>query len=263
MPQGSARHLQFRALRTPSRTPSGAPRAPRALMGAALALGAVAAMALAPSSAAAAPATLTVVGTAKVAVEPDMAVLSAGTVSSAKTADEALADNSKAVTAVIAAIKEAGVAAKDIATANFSIQPQYAYAQQSAPRLTGFEVRNTVRVTVRDLSLLGGLLDKMVQSGANQASGLTFTLADPDKAEAEARAAAVKDAMAQAAGIAEAAGVKVTRITQMDVGADRSSPIMPAPMLMKAEAARVSVPVEGGMVEVRARASIVFEIEPK
>ncbi len=235
-------------------------RAPRSRTGAALMLAALACLAPAAAQAAS---TITVVGDAKVAVEPDMALLSAGTLSTAKTADEALAANSKAVTDVIAAIKAAGVAPKDIATANFSIQPQYVYAQQSAPKLTGFEVRNTVRVTVRDLKILGPLLDKMVQSGANQTSGLTFTLSNPDAAEAEARAAAVKDAIAQAKAVADAAGVRLTRIARIDVSTDRSGPIMPRPMLMKAEGARMAVPVEGGVVELGARASLVYEFEPQ
>lgn len=239
-------------------------RARRAVTGAAVALGALALAAIDPLSASAAAATLTVAGEAKVAVEPDMALLSAGAVSNAATANEALAANSKAVSEVIGAIKAAGVEAKDIATANFTIQPQYAYGQQNTPpRLTGFEVRNTVRVTVRDLKVLGPLLDKMVQSGANQASGLTFTLSDPDKAEAEARAGAVKDAIAQAKGIAQVAGVKLARISSIDVSADRAGPILPGPMLMKAEAARMSVPVERGTVEVRARATLVYEIDPQ
>lgn len=232
----------------------------RATAGAAVAFCALAFGALAVATPAVAGG-LTVVGEAKIAVEPDMALVSAGTVSSAKTADEALAANSKAVTEVIAAIKAAGVQPKDIATANFSIQPQYAYQQSTPPRLTGFEARNTVRVTVRDLKMLGPLLDKMVQSGANQASGLTFTLSDPDKAEAEARIAAVKDAMAQAKSVAEAAGVKLTRISNIEVGADRSGPILPAPMMMKAEASRMPVPVEHGVVEVRARATLIYDIE--
>lgn len=214
----------------------------------------------------AAAATLTVVGEARVTAAPDMAVLSTGTVTTAKTADDALAANSKAVTDVIAALKAQGLAATDIATSNFSIQPQYVYPQQGSrepPKLSGFEVRNGVRITVRDLAKLGPLLDKVVQSGANQASGLSFSLADPEKIEREARVAAVKDAMEQAKVIAEAAGLRLIRITSIQPDGASGVPVMPAPMLMKAEAARMPVPVEAGEVETRARVIVVYEAEPR
>lgn len=224
------------------------------------ALCALALLAAAPHAAQAA--TLTVVGEGSATAEPDMALIATGVVTAGKTAGEAVAANSKAASAVIAVIKEAGIAAKDIATANFSISPQYASGGPSGPpRLTGFEARNTVRVKVRDLAQLGALLDKMVQSGANQASGLTFTLSDPAKMEAAARIAAVEDAMAQAKSIAAAAGMRIVRVSSIDMRADHSGPVMPAPMMMKAEAARSAVPIEAGELEVRARATLVFEAE--
>lgn len=211
-------------------------------------------------------ATITVVGESRVSAVPDSAVLTTGVVSTGKTADEALGANSKAVSALIETIKAAGVEPRDIATSSFSLQPQYATAQGSqreTPRLVGFEVRNSVRVTVRDLAALGPLLDKMVQAGANQASGLSFTLSNRGKLEQEARVGAVKDAMDQAAVVAGAAGLRLVRIVSITPEADGSGPIMPAPMFMKADAARMAVPVEAGEIEVRGRASIVYEAEPQ
>ncbi|MFG1480421.1 SIMPL domain-containing protein [Xanthobacter sp. V4C-4] len=211
-------------------------------------------------------ATITVAGEARISVVPDAAVLTTGVVSAGKTADEALAANSKAVSALIETIKAAGVEPRDIATSSFSLQPQYATgqgAQREAPRLVGFEVRNSVRVTVRDLAALGPLLDKMVQAGANQASGLAFTVSNRAKLEQDARVAAVKDAMDQAAVVAGAAGLRLVRIVSITPEADGSGPIMPVPMFAKADAARMAVPVEAGEVEVRGRASIVYDAEPQ
>jgi len=211
-------------------------------------------------------ATITVAGESSVSAVPDSAVLNSGVVSAGKTADEALAANSKAVAALIETIKGAGVAPRDIATSGFSVQPQYApptQNQREAPRLIGFEVRNSVRVTVRELSALGGLLDKMVQAGANQASGLTFTLSNRDKLQDEARVAAVKDAMDQAGVVAAAAGLRLVRIVSITPGSDTIAPMPASPMMFKAEAARMAVPVEAGEVEVRGRATIVYEAEPQ
>lgn len=214
----------------------------------------------------AAAASLTVIGEARLSAPPDMAVLTTGTVSSAKAAGDALADNSRKVAEVIEVLKAAGIAAADIATANFSIQPQYSYSQQSRepPKLTGFEVRNAVRVKVRDLAKLGPLLDQVIQAGANQASGLSFALADPDKLASEANVAAVKDAMEQAKVLAAAAGLRLTRITSLQPELQGAVPVLPQPMMMKADAARgaVPVPVEAGEIEIRARTVLVYEVEP-
>lgn len=239
---------------------------PRATARTAAAFVAVFAATLAVAGPATAAATITVVGEAKRSAPPDMAVLTTGVVSTAKTADEALAANSKAVAEVIAALKASGVAPADIATASFSVQPQQSYPQppsREPPKLIGFEVRNSVRITVRDLGKLGGLLDKVVQSGANQASGLSFSLADPDRLEGEARAASVKDAIDQAKGVAAAAGLRLTRIMSIQPEGQHGGPIMPAPMMMKADAARMAVPVEAGEIEVLARTVLVYEAEPQ
>lgn len=227
---------------------------------------AVALAVLSLSAPAAFAATITVVGQAKVTAEPDSALLTSGVVSQAKTAAEAVAANSKAVAALIETIKAAGIPARDIATASFSLQPQYAMPQpnsREAPKVAGFEVHNSVRVRIAKLDELGSLLDQMVQAGANQTSGLVFTLSKRDALEQEARVAAVKDGMAQAGVIASAAGLKLVRIVSITPESSNSGPIIRAPMMMKAEAARMAVPVEAGEMEVEARATIVYDAEPQ
>lgn len=207
-------------------------------------------------------ATLTVVGEGEAAAAPDMATFSTGVVASGKTAEEALAGNSKSMGELIGAIKALGIEDRDIATSGFSISPQYSQQSQNsreAPRLVGFEVRNTVSVKVRDLARLGPLLDRMVQSGANQAGGLRFGFADSSALEEQARVAALKDAQAQAKTLAEAAGMRLLRLRRIapERGGDM---ITSAPMMMKAEAR--AVPIEAGEMAARARVTLVYEVEP-
>ncbi|WP_332118997.1 SIMPL domain-containing protein [Azorhizobium caulinodans] len=208
--------------------------------------------------------TLTVVGQGRASARPDIATVTTGVVAAGKTAEEALAANSKAMEQVIAAIKDAGVEPKDISTSGLSVQPQYSQPgkdSREAPKVVGYEVRNAVTVTVRDLALVGTLLDKVVQAGANQASGLSFQLADASPLQLQARVAAVKDAQAQAQQIADAAGVRLVRIRRIDPRGGDNYLALPAPMPMKAEAR--AVPVESGEMDVRAQVSIVYEIEPR
>lgn len=216
-------------------------------------------------SASARRATLTVSGEGTASAVPDMASLTSGVVSEGKTAREALDANSASVAAMIAAIKAAGVEARDISTSGFSVHPQYAPPKKDsseAPRITGYQVTNSVTVRARDLGKLGGLLDALVTNGANQINGLSFSVAKPEALEDAARVAAVKDARRQAELVAEASDVRLTRIVSIDInGGVRPMPrvMMAASMMQKAD----SVPVEAGETEVRAGVSITFEIEPR
>ncbi|MFG1463210.1 SIMPL domain-containing protein [Xanthobacter sp. DSM 24535] len=208
-------------------------------------------------------ATLSVVGHGEASAAPDMASLSTGVVTMGKTAEEALAANSKALEAVIETIKAAGIEPKDLVTSGFAIQPQYVYPQQGgreAPRLTGYEVRNMLTVKVRDLDKLGSLLDKVVQAGANQASGISFSLADPWAIEQQARLSAMEDAKTQAQTLAEAVGMRIVRIRRISPQQEMGS-LAGAPMMMKADAR--AVPVQIGETTARAQVAIVYDVEPR
>lgn len=209
--------------------------------------------------------TLTVAGEGLVTATPDMAVVSLGVVSQAPLARDALAQNSKSMSAVIAAVKEAGIAAKDIETSRISLRPQYSYPAQGvreAPKLVGYEAGNNVSVRVRELDKLGGLLDRLVTSGANQIRGIELTLAEPGPLRDAVRVAATKDALRKGGLLADAAGVKIVRVYSI-VEDVQDSP-RPLPMRVQAEAAaRVAVPIEAGEQEIRARVTVVLEIAPK
>ena len=207
--------------------------------------------------------TLTVTGEGRAAGAPDMARFSTGVVSDGKTAREALDANTKAVADMIAALKEAGLEARDIATSGFSVQPQYAPPKKDsseAPILVGYQVQNTVSVRLRDLARLGDLLDRMVTTGANQVGGVAFDVADPSKLEDQARVAAVQNARHQAELIAQASGVRLVRVLSVaGEGGIRPMPRAMPQMMLKAD----SVPVEAGETEIQANVTVTYEIEPR
>lgn len=209
--------------------------------------------------------TIRVTGEGTVTAPPDMAIVSVGVVTRAPTAAEAMAQNSKAMSGVIAAAKQTGIEARDLETSRLSLQPQYSYPGQGsreAPKLVGYEASNNVSIRVRVLDKLGGLLDQLVTSGANQVRGIELTLAEPGPLRDQARTAAMKDAVRRAEMLADAAGVRIVRL--FSATEDFSEP--PRPMMrMSAEAAvaRAPVPVEGGEQEIRGRVTAVFEIAPK
>jgi uncharacterized protein len=214
------------------------------------------------------PAIFVLSGEGKASATPDLAVISSGVVSEGKTAREALDANTVAMAKLIAAIKGAGVEDKDVATSGFSVQPRYVYSQrndgtQEPPRITGYEVRNSVTVKVRDLSKLGGILDQAVTEGSNQIDGLSFDIADKKKLYDEARKDALADARAKAELYAGAAGVKLGRLRELSEQTGGGFP-PPRPMMrmeMKA-APQADVPVERGEQEISVNITATWEIAP-
>ncbi|MFJ5489054.1 SIMPL domain-containing protein, partial [Hansschlegelia beijingensis] len=151
---------------------------------------------------------VSVVGEGSVSAVPDLAMVTSGVVSRAPTAAAALKANAAAMTKVMAALKDAGVEERDIATSGLSVQPQYDYGDGSAPRtpkLVGYEVRNAVTVRSRALDKIGDLIDSLVTAGSNQIENLAFEVSDRseklDGARREAMADARRKAEIYAAGV--------------------------------------------------------------
>lgn len=201
--------------------------------------------------------------------KPDLAVFSAGVTSQGKSAAAALSANSTDMNRVIAALKAAGIADRDIQTSNLSLNPLYApqvvgpdgRVQNPEPRIIGYQVNNQVTVRQRKLSDYGKVLDTLVSAGANQINGPSFELDDSDSAMDEARTAAMAKARQRAELYARAAGLKVKRIVSISEGGGYSPP---APMLYAkmAMADSTSTPVAPGEVSLTATVSVQFELAP-
>src|SRR5262249_10120416 len=152
-------------------------------------------------------------------VPPSYAQIRVGATTRSKTVKEAVDTNSTLMAAVIAALKGAGVAEKDIQTARFSIQPIYtpaiAVSSQNPPpepKLAGYNVSNYVNVTVREIGKLGDLLDRAVAAGATNVGDVSFLVSEPSKALDQAREAAIADARRKAEVYAKASGVGLGRV---------------------------------------------------
>lgn len=166
---------------------------------------------------------------------PDIALFNAGVVTQAVTATEALADNSRRMDRVIAALKRAGIAERDIQTSAISLQPRYSDPERDAQMLArstgrpyvppteaakiiGYEARNTVQVRVRKLGEMGKIIDTLIGEGANQVDGPNFTLDEPREALDEARREAVAVGRQRAELYAQATGMRVARLLSVSEG---------------------------------------------
>ena len=173
----------------------------------------VAALALAPAQAA--EKLVTVTGEATVAVAPDTAMIRLGVGTQEKTAREASEANAKQMTAVLAAIKDTGVADRDIQTSRLSLQPQYDPNKSGTARLTGFQASNQVTVRIRDIDKLPTVLDRAITAGANEMSGIEFVVSEQSKLLDQARDDAIADARRKADLYAKAAGAKLGRVVSI------------------------------------------------
>jgi len=237
----------------------------RLLLASALAIGTVAmttASAQSPSPPIAAPSDgtlLSVSASAEATRVPDVASLSTGVVTQAADANAALKANSAQMNKVVAAIRAAGIAERDIQTSGININPQYRYAENQPPTITGYQASNTVNIKVRDIAKLGEVLDALVASGANQVNGPSFEIDQPEAAYDEARQAALKKAQARAEMYAKSLGLRVRRIVSISEGGGFRPP-MPMMKAMAMDARAESAPVAPGETTLSANLDVVFEL---
>ena len=163
-------------------------------------------------------------------IAPDKATINLGVTTEATTAAQALSDNSARMNTVMAALKKAGIAEKDIQTSGLNLSPQYDYVQNEPPKLRGYQASNQVTVTVNDLAKLGAAVDATVKAGANQVNGVSFGLKDSTAAENAARQEAVKALSAKADLYAKATGHRVSRLVNLSEGGGFVAP-PPVPMM--------------------------------
>lgn len=208
---------------------------------------------------------VTVSGDATVKAEPDTAVLSVAVVTQNASASEAQAENASRTEAVVRAVKAAAGAGAEVKTGGYSLQPQYNYRPNESPQITGYQARNSVVVTMSDLTKVGPTIDAAARAGANTVDYLNFTLRADRPVRAQALAEATRDATAKARSVAQTLGGRVVRILEVQEGPVYRPPV-PLPMargniggVMMSEAAQT--PVEPGTLDVRAEVQLVVEVE--
>ena len=190
---------------------------------------------------------------------PDKVDISTGVTTEAKTAREALDQNTEAMAKVVEALKADGIDAKDIQTVNFSVGPVYEVkAEGKPPVVVGYRVTNQVRITLHDLKKLGAILDKVVTLGSNQIDSIEFGVEEPEALKDEARKLALKNVTDNAKLYAEAAGVGLGQILSIT---EEESSYQPryAPMATRMDSAK-EVPIEAGTASVEVRVRVSWEI---
>ncbi|WP_310152966.1 SIMPL domain-containing protein [Luteimonas sp. 3794] len=190
---------------------------------------------------------------------PDIATLSTGVVTQAGDANATMRANAEQMATLIAAIKAAGIADRDVQTSGINLSPQYRYAENQPPAITGYQASNTVNLKVRDIGKLGQVLDALVSSGANQINGPTFEIEDAEGVQDLARAEALKKAQQRAEVYAASLGMRVRRIVSISEGGGFPQP-RPMIAMRAMEQDSMGTSVSPGETTLSANLDVVFEL---
>lgn len=205
---------------------------------------------------------MTLAGVGEVFIAPDMATISLGVSSLNEKASVAMQINSAAMNKIFAQLKKAGIEPRDIQTSQLSLNPRWERraSNNKPPRIIGYEALNTVTVRVRDLGIVGAILDVLTQTGANRINHISFGIQKPRPHKDEARRLAVADARIKAELYAQAAGVELGQVIRISENGGTTQPRPMARMEMASMAAD-AVPVAAGEMGLRATVTIVFALK--
>jgi hypothetical protein len=203
--------------------------------------------------------TISVAGTGTVTIVSDVADLHVGVVIQRPKVADARAAAAAAMQGVVKALRAAGVAEADIRTTTLSLQPVYDYSTNgAAPKITGYELRNGVVATIRDLDRLADAVDGALVAGGSTLDGITFRVDDPSGAENQARTQAMKQARAKADALAGAAGVSIIGVASIS---EQSSPTpWPVPYAGALRADEAATPILPGTSDITVSVSVVYLI---
>jgi uncharacterized protein YggE len=200
--------------------------------------------------------------TGEVTRVPDLATISAGVVSRGTTATSAIQQTAARMARVRDALRRAGIADRDIQTSNVSLNPDYVYANNQPPKLSGYSASNQVTVRFRDIASTGRILDALVGEGANQISGPNLSVEHPEAALDEARAKAVAAGRARADLYARSLGMRVARVVSVaESGGYAPPPPMPPRVMMAERSQAADTSIDPGEQKLQVGVAMTFELQ--
>jgi len=213
-----------------------------------------------------------VTGTGKVTLAPDLAYLNLGVHTQEGTAQAARDKAAQAIDAIIAKLKSMGIAEADLHTTYFSLQPVYRYdqifkegSQYSQPVVIGYQVSNSLSVTVRDIAKVGQVIDASVAAGGDstRVDGVSFTVDDQTSANSKAVELATKDALAKAQQFAALLNISLGKpvyVTQLGGYGPVYKEVVGRTAMDAAGGASVPTAIQPGQFEVTVQVQVVFAI---
>jgi uncharacterized protein YggE len=207
---------------------------------------------------------LSVTGTAEVHSSPDQAVIRLGVAQESPTAQEAQQKASSVAQAILAGMRQLGIASKDIQTSQLTLYPVYSGEaaepmRTGRPRIVGYRASNLVSITVTKMDQVGLVVDAGLKAGSNQVEGISFGLQDDTAVRQQALAQAAAQAQEKADTIAKALGLRITGVQEVTEGGVSIVPAMARTEMMLARRDS-GTPVSPGEVTVSASLTVKYQI---
>lgn len=214
---------------------------------------------------------VTVIGDSQAKISPDTAIITFSVVTQGKQAVEAQQQNAQKSEAVKKAVEAITADAKaEIKTSDYNLSPEQDYYSGKMPKILGYEVKNTVTVSIDKLDRVGSIIDAATAAGANSVQGIQFVVGEASPAQGEALSLATKQALAKAESIAKSLNGKIVRIVQTIEGGVPPQMIdagysgfanSAANVSMRMEAKpNIATPVEAGSLNIRSQVILVVDI---
>jgi hypothetical protein len=209
--------------------------------------------------------TISLTGSGSASAQADQASVSLGVQVISMSARDAIGENADKMTAVIDAIKALGVSEDDIITTSYSVYPQYDWTEDGRI-FKGYTVTNLVQVTVKDLDIVGDVIDAAADAGSNQINGISFELSEIKREELKSNAyiAALTDAQDKADVIAKTLELTISgvqSVTEYSYAPVRSYEYLEEAAVMSGDAKYSSTPIVSGELSVTVSIHIVFLFE--
>lgn len=204
---------------------------------------------------------ITVGGDSIVQARPDTAILTVAVVTQGKRAIDAQQENATKTDAVVRALKAAAGTRAEVKTSGYSLQPMRVYREGQPPLINGYEARNTITVTTGELAKLGNVIDAASQAGANDVTGISFTLRQDRAVREQALKQAAQEAMSKAQVLAQALGGRVVGIAEVQEEGFVRPPQPYFTDALMAKRAEVTTPIEIGSLDVTSRVQLVAIVE--
>jgi uncharacterized protein YggE len=204
-----------------------------------------------------------IVGDSIVQAQPDTAILTIAVVTQNRSAITAQQENAAKSDEVVRVLKTVSGTGAEVKTSGYSLQPQRVYKEGQPPTISGYEARNTVTVTMSDLTKVGSVIDAAAQACSNDVSGIAFTLRQDRPARDRALGEATREAMSKAQVIAQALGGRVARIVEVQEEGFQQRPPVPVYQTENFLAAKsaAATPIEVGSLEISSRVQVIAEVE--
>ena len=211
---------------------------------------------------------ITVIGDSQTKIAPDTAVITFSVITQGTQAVSAQQENARKSEAVKTSVEVVTQNTKtEIKTNSYNVSPEQDYYSSKLPKIIGYEVKNTVTVSLSDLNQVGAVIDAATKAGANSVEGISFIVSETSPAQGDALSLATKQAMAKAESIAKSLNGKIVRVVETQEGGvpNYQTHYENSDLRMNSNAAaanvRYTTPVQAGSLNVRSQVVLIVEVE--